>query len=151
MRRRLHSRPAIVRSGVSPSRLQTAIGSIAFIQPSRIIMKSKSRKDCSRCNRKGETFWCFSNRYIFDIDMARDMISDGRPPIELEPDDVEYSIDHCEINKKHLDHVDPSIPGIVGHVFVPADNGELVHCHRLIVRMVVVRCVVSCRGFGLWG
>lgn len=92
----------------------------------------KSRKDCSRCSRSdGEAFWCMKNRYIFDIDMAREFAGDGREKIELEPADVEYSVGRCEINEGHLEHVDPSIPGIVAHVYFP-DDGELVHGHRLI-------------------
>lgn len=97
-------------------------------------MSKKSNKDCSRCNRgKGEAFWCLKNRYIFDVDMAREFANDGNHEVmELEPEDVVYSVDRCEVNEGHLAHVDPSIPGIVAHIFYPDDNGELVHGHRVI-------------------
>ncbi len=92
-----------------------------------------SKKDCSRCNRgEGEAFWCMKNRYIFDIDLAREIVSDGRLPVELEPDDVEYSVGRCQINEGHLEHVNPEIPGIVSHLFFPDDDGSVVHGHRLI-------------------
>lgn len=98
-------------------------------------MSDKSKKDCSRCNRgKGEAFWCLQNRYVFDIDMAREIVRDGNHEVmELEPEDVVYSVGRCEVNEGHLAHVDPSIPGIVAHIYFPdEDTGELVHGHRLI-------------------
>ena len=98
-------------------------------------MKSKSLKkpkDCSRCTREGEEFRCFRKRFILDVDMARDFVADGREKVELEPDDIRYSIDHCEINARHLHHVDPRFPGIVAHLYYPDDDGTIIHCHRLI-------------------
>ncbi len=92
-------------------------------------------KGCSRCSRNaddGEAFRCYDNTFKFNIDKARTFVVDGRPKLELEPDDVEYSIDRAEINESHLAHVDPTIPGIIAHVFFPAKNGEVVHAQRLI-------------------
>lgn len=95
--------------------------------------KVKSDKGCSRCSRRhGEAFSCFRSRYKFDVDLARELVSDGREKVELDPDDVRYSIGRCEINEAHVAHVDPTIPGIVGHVFVPQPDGTLVHGSRLI-------------------
>lgn len=97
-------------------------------------MSDESKKDCSRCNRgKGEAFWCLRNRYVFDVDMAREFVRDGNHDVmELEPEDVVYSVGRCEVNEGHLAHVDPSIPGIVAHIYFPNDDGQLVHGHRLI-------------------
>jgi hypothetical protein len=93
----------------------------------------KKNKDCSRCTRNGEAFRCFSKQYVFDVDLAREIVSDGREKVELEPDDVLYSIDHCEINEKHLEHVNPVYPGIVAHLYFPdPDTGKKIHAHRLI-------------------
>ena len=62
-------------------------------------MKKSKNKDCSRCNRKkGEIFTCLKRRYVFDVTKARKIVADGRAPIELEPEDVDYSIGRCEIN-----------------------------------------------------
>jgi hypothetical protein len=95
---------------------------------------NKNKKDCSRCNRgEGEAFWCLKNRYVFDVDMAREIIRNrDHEVMELEPEDVQYSVNRCEINESHLAHVDPSIPGIVSHIFFPGDDGTLTHGHRLI-------------------
>lgn len=96
-------------------------------------MKRLKKKDCSRCTRTGgEAFYCMKNRYVFDVDLAREIVSEGHEIMELEPDDVKYSVGRCEINKGHLPHVDPTIPGIVAHLFFPDDNGKLVRGHRLI-------------------
>ena len=96
-------------------------------------MPELSRKDCSRCNRRdGEAFWCLKSRYIFDVDKAREYAKQGHEVMELDPDDVVYSVGRCEVNEGHLPHVDPSIPGIVAHIFFPDDDGRLVHGHRLI-------------------
>lgn len=90
-------------------------------------------KDCSRCTREdGEAFRCYRNTFKFNIDLAREMLGDGREPVELDRDDIQYSLDRCEINESHIDHVDPTIPGIVTHVFFPDDEGNVHHAHRLI-------------------
>lgn len=96
-------------------------------------MSKSEHKDCSRCTRgNGESFWCYRRRYIFDIDMARKFAASGHEKIELEPDDVKYSVGRCQINEGHLPHVDETIPGIVAHVFYPDEDGNIVHGHRLI-------------------
>ena len=90
-------------------------------------------KDCSRCSREGgEAFRCYRNSFKFDVTLARDIVADGREPVELDPDDIRYSLDRCEINEKHIDHVNEMIPGIVSHVFFPDADGEVHHAHRLI-------------------
>ncbi len=95
--------------------------------------RSKLENGCSRCNRNGEAYRCFDRKYVFDIDLAREIVGDGRAKIELEPEDVQYSIDHSEINEGHLQHVNPEYPGIVAHLYFPdPDNGQIVHAHRLI-------------------
>ncbi len=92
-------------------------------------------KGCSRCERdsnNGEAFRCYSNTFKFNVDIARKFVEDGREKVLLDSDDVEYSIDRAEINEGHVPHVDPSIPGIITHVFFPAEDGRVVHAHRLI-------------------
>ena len=96
-------------------------------------MSSDSDKGCSRCNRTGgEVFRCFKKEYVFDVRKACELTSDGREKIELEPDDVRYSVGKNKINEGHVTHVDPSIPGIVSHLYHQEDDGSLLHGHRLI-------------------
>jgi hypothetical protein len=97
--------------------------------------ESKVDQGCSVCARDpqdGEAFRCYDNTFKFNIDIARKFVSDGREPVEMEHDDVVYSINRAEINEQHVAHVDPSIPGIIAHVFFPTKSGEVVHAHRLI-------------------
>jgi hypothetical protein len=94
--------------------------------------KKRDRDDCSRCTRKTEAFYCYKKNYVFDIDMAREIVADGRETVELDPEDVENAIDRCQINEEHVAHVDPSYPGIVGHLFFRDDDGTYAHGHRLI-------------------
>lgn len=92
-------------------------------------------KGCSNCSRNpedGEAFRCYDNSFKFNIDIARGFVTDGREPVELDRDDVEYSIDRAEINEAHIAHVDATIPGIVAHVFFPTKDGRVVHAQRLI-------------------
>jgi len=87
---------------------------------------------CSICRKHGrETFLYMRRRFIFDVDLARKIVSDGRSPVELDPDDVRFAVDSCEVNRNHISHVDPTIPGIVSHVFFPQD-GEMVQGHVFI-------------------
>lgn len=96
-------------------------------------MKRLAKKDCSRCNRSaGEAFWCYKSRYIFDVDLARELTAVDHEIMELDPEDVDYSVGRCVINEGHLPHVNTEIPGIVAHIFYPDENGEVVHAHRLI-------------------
>lgn len=96
-------------------------------------MPELAKKDCSRCNRgEGEAFWCLKDRYIFDVDKARKYAREGHEVMELDPEDVVYSVGRCEVNEGHLPHVDPTIPGIVAHIYFPDEDGTVAHGHRLI-------------------
>jgi hypothetical protein len=105
-------------------------------QLKRLKVREKSQADgCSRCGRDPtdyEAFRCYNNTFKFNVDMARKFIADGREPVELDADDVRYSIDRADINKEHVEHVDPSLPGIIAHVFFPTKDGRVVHATRLI-------------------
>lgn len=116
----------VVRSECNPE-------SAIMRKPDKSSVNQKKAKDCSRCSREnGEVFRCYRQKFEFDVDQARQIVADGRLPLELDADDIAYSIDHCEINEAHISHVDSSIPGIVSHVFFPDADGNVHHAHRLI-------------------
>ena len=69
--------------------------------------------------------------YKFDIDKARQIVSDGRAAVELDPDDVRFSVDTSRIYAEHLPHVDTRYPGIIAHLFYPTPEGEVLHGHVL--------------------
>ena len=72
------------------------------------------------------------NLYKFDVDQAREIVSDGREAIELEPDDVKYALEWSNIYKEHLAHVDVRFPGIIAHYWYPEPDGPLLHGTVLI-------------------
>lgn len=70
--------------------------------------------------------------YIFDIDQAREITGDGREAVELDEDDVKFSLAKCRVSATHARHVDPSIPGIIATVTYQNPDGTRVTGHRLI-------------------
>jgi hypothetical protein len=72
------------------------------------------------------------NLYKFDVDLARKIVDDGREAMELEPDDVKYSIEWSRLHQEHVKHVDVRYPGIIAHYWYPAQNGEVLQGHVLI-------------------
>ena len=102
-------------------------------KPSRPVAKAKSRRDeCPHCRGGSETFRYMQNIYRFNVDKARQLTSDGREPVELEPDDVEFSVDNSRIYPQHVKHVNPDFPGIIAHIWYPEADGNILHGHVLI-------------------
>ena len=60
-----------------------------------------------------ETFRYMSGAYVFDVTRAIAFVQDGREPVELDEDDVRFSLKRVSIDKKYLPKVDTSRPGIV--------------------------------------
>jgi len=96
--------------------------------------KKKRRKnpDCPHCRTGSETFRYSKSVFKFDVDLAREIVGDGREPIELHPDDVKHSVDTTRIYSDHVQHVDPQYPGIVAQIWYPEPNGTLLHGDTLI-------------------
>ena len=88
--------------------------------------------DCPRCRATGaETYW-FRDLYEFDVDRARALVADGREPVEVDEEDLRLSCSETRIDRRHLDHVDPTIPGIIAAAFFRNPDGEEVWGHLLI-------------------
>lgn len=94
--------------------------------------KDKSKKKCPHCSSGPETFRFMYDIYNFDVDVAREIVSDGREPTLLEHDDVEYSVDISRIYPQHVKHVNPIYPGIIAHIWYPEPDGTVLHGHVLI-------------------
>ena len=89
--------------------------------------------DCPRCTGTGrESFYCYDDRIKYDVDRAWGLVGDGRAPVELEPEDVDWSVRVAHIDAPHVDHVDPSIPGLIAHSWLTLDDGEVARGHVLI-------------------
>ncbi len=88
---------------------------------------------CCVCRARGpRTFSYMDGLYLFDVDRALELVQDGREPVELEPDDVRFSVRTYPLHKDHVRHVDARRPGILAHVWYTTDEGTTVHGHRLI-------------------
>ena len=94
--------------------------------------RDDDREECPHCKDGHETFQYMSKVYKFDVDVAREIVWDGREPIELEPEDVHHSVDICHIYPQHVQHVNPIYPGIIAHVWYPEPDGTVFHGHVLI-------------------
>jgi len=107
-----------------------AEGAAAFKGP--FMAKRITKARCSICRKHGrEKFFYMRRRFIFDVDLARKIVSDGRSPMELDRDDLRFAVETCHVNRNHVPHVDPTIPGIVSYVFFPQDD-EIVQGHVFI-------------------
>lgn len=93
---------------------------------------ARSSRSCPHCGDGAQTFRYLERLYKFDIDRAREIVLDGREAVELEPDDVRFSVDVCRIYEEHLDHVDTKYPGIIAHYWYPLPDGTVAHGHLLI-------------------
>lgn len=89
-------------------------------------------EDCPHCRSGTETFRYMRGAYRFDVDLARKIVADGRVPIELDPEDVRYSVDMVRIYPQHLPHVDTRYPGIIAHVWGPGADDLWLQGHLLI-------------------
>jgi len=69
---------------------------------------------------------------VFDIEKARQLIQDGREPVELEADDVRYSLERCRLKRDQVSDANVQRPGIIAHIWSFGSDGEAVHGHELI-------------------
>ena len=93
--------------------------------------KERSKK-CPHCQSGPETYWYMKHRYLFDVDLAREFVQDGRKPVEVDEASVRQSVEWTVIYPEHIKHVNTKYPGIITHVWFPLQNGERVQGHLLI-------------------
>ncbi len=94
---------------------------------------SPSETSCRVCRARGaQTFSYMDGLYLFDLERAAQLVQDGREPVELEPDDVRFSVRTYPLHKVHVGHVDPRRPGLLAHVWYTTEDGAHVQGHRLI-------------------
>lgn len=91
-----------------------------------------AQTDCPHCVVGAETYGYLQRAWIFDVDEARRIVSDGREPVELYGDDVAYLVDNSRIHPQHIDHVSTEYPGILSHLWGPGADGQIEHGHLLI-------------------
>lgn len=89
-------------------------------------------EECPHCVGGEETYGYLKRAYVYDVDRARELVSDGRQAVEMEVDDVAYCVDNSRIHEQHLDHVNTEFPGILAHLWGPGESGQWEHGHLLI-------------------
>lgn len=93
---------------------------------------ASKKKKCPQCQEGPEYYRMFYDQYKFDVDLARELTSDGREAFLLEKDDVEHAVAWAHIHEPHLDHVDLTYPGIVAHYWYVTEEDEVLHGTVLI-------------------
>ena len=89
--------------------------------------------NCPRCRTRGrESFQYSHGRFKFDVERAWTFVADGREVLELDRESIEWSLRGASIDEDHLDHVDPGIPGLIAHIWLRSDDGEISRGHVLI-------------------
>jgi hypothetical protein len=92
----------------------------------------KEQNDCPHCVGGEETYGYLKRAWVYDVDQARRIVSDGREAVEIDTDDVDYFVDNSRIHEQHLDHVNPIYPGILAHLWGQGPDGTMQHGHLLI-------------------
>ena len=92
----------------------------------------KEQNGCPHCVGGEETYGYLKRAWVYDVDLARRIVSDGREAVEIETDDVAYFVDNSRIHKQHLDHVNAVYPGILAHLWGQGHDGAIQHGHLLI-------------------
>jgi hypothetical protein len=72
------------------------------------------------------------HRYLFDVDLAREIVQDGRESVEVDDESVEFSVRTSVIHREHVKHVNPEYAGIISHIWYPTPEGEVIAGHLLI-------------------
>jgi hypothetical protein len=94
---------------------------------------SRRSDNCSVCeHRDTEWYRYLRGTYVFDVDMARDIVQDGREPLVLGAGDLRYCVANSHIRKRHVNHVNLRFPGIMAHVFFTNAEGVEERGHLLI-------------------
>lgn len=94
--------------------------------------RSAIPETCPHCVSGEETYGYLKRAWVYDVDEARKIVSDGREPVEMDAADVAYCVDNSRIHEQHIDHVDVRWPGILAHLWGPGRDGSIQEGHLLI-------------------
>ena len=93
--------------------------------------RSKKAK-CDICSARGAETFRFYKMFVFDVDLARQIVADGRPTGTMYVDDVRFAVDTSRIHEHHVPHVKVRFPGIVARVRFTDADGKVVEGDVLI-------------------
>lgn len=92
----------------------------------------KKTSGCPHCVGGPESYGYLKSAWLYDVDEARRIVSDGRMPVDMDIDDVDYCVQNSRIYTQHLDHVNTIHPGILAHLWGRSPQGAIEHGHLLI-------------------
>lgn len=96
-------------------------------------LRKRVRPPCKICAADGaETFRFLQRRFLFDVDRARKLASDGRTAWVMCRSDVRFAVETSRIHEHHVPHVKVCFPGIVARVRFTQDDGTVVEGDVLI-------------------
>ncbi|HET6425073.1 MAG TPA: hypothetical protein VFG20_15410 [Planctomycetaceae bacterium] len=94
------------------------------------------QSECPRCQLNtvdgGEVFYHRKRTFKFDVDLALQIVSDGREPVEVDDESLRKTLRKTEVCEEHLPHVHLGRPGILAHVTYHLEDGRTVIAHVLI-------------------
>src|SRR4029077_19114680 len=85
---------------------------------------SESKPTCCGGEKEDEIFEFLGNAYVFNVNLANELVRDGRTPVEVEEESVRYSVETGNLVREHIAHVNPDRPGIIAHVSYTKANVE---------------------------
>ncbi len=92
--------------------------------------------ECPRCqlntHQGDEVFRHRKGTFKFDVDLAIEIVSDGREPVEVDEESLHHTLQKSEVNEQHLPHVKMGKPGIIAFVTYHLEDGQTVTAHLLI-------------------
>jgi hypothetical protein len=100
--------------------------------PQTAASQSEAKPACCSGPCEEEIFHLFGYCWVFNVNLANEMVRDGRAPVELEEESLQYCVDTTDLIEEHIGHVNPDRPGIIAHVKYTTAEGELIHGHALI-------------------
>ncbi len=104
--------------------------------------------DCPHCRGGREFFRYWDDLFEYDVERAKELVRDGREPVEVEPESARASVEESRLDERHVAHVDPSYPGVIAHIWYPAPDGVVYQARVLIDgHHRAARCLAEGRPF----
>jgi hypothetical protein len=103
----------------------------AMSKHTKISAKERRRRQLNEKGRE-EVFYHRRGTYKFDVDLAIEIATDGREPVEVEEESLRRCMRKTEIDEKYLRKVKIGRPGIIVNVPYHLDDGRTIVAHLLI-------------------
>lgn len=103
----------------------------AMSKRKKISARERRRRQLNEEGRE-EVFYHRRGTYKFDVDLAIEIATDGREPVEVDEESLRRCIRNNEIDEEFLREVKIGRPGIIVNVPYQLDDGRTITGHLLI-------------------